>query len=194
MYFLQIFIQYNRSGQHDDDKDEWLSEKENKRWARAASWKTPGKNNVIRHQQAMIYSIALLDQSDFESIGRKMPKGTGVDATVQDGTVVHKHKVKKHNVKVKDGDKENKKPRSQQQQAIASAIEVGSMRESKLAALRMFLEFGSATEKERAKQELHLIAYGAGQQQQPYPREEEKEEDLDEAEDESDNSSDSSTD
>jgi len=62
-------VQYNRSGQHDDDKDEWLSEKENKRWARAAAWKTPGSNNVIRHQQAMIYSIALMDQCDFESIG-----------------------------------------------------------------------------------------------------------------------------
>ena len=79
-----------------------MSEKENKRWARAASWKTPGKNNVIRHQQAMIYSIALLDQCEFESIGRKMPKGTGVDATVHNGSMVKKYKVKKCKETVSD--------------------------------------------------------------------------------------------
>jgi hypothetical protein len=82
-----MFVQYNRSGQHDDDKDEWLSEKENRRWARAVSWKNTGTNSIIRHQQAMIYSIALLDICDFESIGRKMPKGAGVDASINDSSV-----------------------------------------------------------------------------------------------------------
>ena len=85
----------------------------------------------------MIYSIALLDQCDFESIGRKMPKGTGIDVTLGDGSIMEKYKVRRH--KTKGGKKENKKPRSQPQEAIATAIEVGSMRETKLAALRMFL-------------------------------------------------------
>ncbi len=66
------------------------------------------KNNVIRHRQAMIYSIALLDQCDFESIGRKMPKGTGVKVTLGDGSIMEKHKVWRH--KTKGGKKENKKP------------------------------------------------------------------------------------
>jgi len=30
----------------------------------------------------MVYSIAVLDQSDFEGIGRQMPSGTGVDASL----------------------------------------------------------------------------------------------------------------
>lgn len=30
----------------------------------------------------MIYSIVVLELADFEGIGRKMPKGKGVDATV----------------------------------------------------------------------------------------------------------------
>ena len=84
----------------------------------------------------MIYSIALLDQCDFESIGRKMPKGTGVDAALADGSTVKKHKVRKR--KKERDDKENKKPQLKLQEAIATAIEVGSMRETKLAALRMF--------------------------------------------------------
>ena len=155
-------MQYNRSGQHDDDKDEWLSEKENKRWARAAAWKTPGNNTVIRHQQAMIYSIALMDQCDFESIGRRMPKGTGVDASINDGSKVQKHVVRKRSTG--RNQKSNKENRPPKKAAIASAIEVGSLRESKLAALRMFLEFGSSAEKQRAKQELHVIAYGRLQQ------------------------------
>ena len=43
----------------------------------------------------MIYSVAVLDLCDFESIGRKMPKGQGVDASVYDGTMAPKHKSKK---------------------------------------------------------------------------------------------------
>jgi hypothetical protein len=40
----------------------------------------------------MIYSIAVLDICDFEAIGRKMPSGTGVDATLDNGAVVGKHR------------------------------------------------------------------------------------------------------
>ena len=44
----QMFLQYNHSGQHDADQDEWGSDKENRHWAWAVSWKTPGSNTVIR--------------------------------------------------------------------------------------------------------------------------------------------------
>jgi hypothetical protein len=59
-----------------------------------SQWKTPGSNSIICHQQAIIYSIALLDICDFEAIGCKMPKGTGVDASISDGTVAPKQKVR----------------------------------------------------------------------------------------------------
>jgi hypothetical protein len=34
-YLHQMFINYNRSGQHGDDKDEWGSDKELRHWCRA---------------------------------------------------------------------------------------------------------------------------------------------------------------
>ena len=44
----------------------------------------------------MVYSIAVLDQSDFESMGRQMPEGTGVDATLAgDGFTATSRKQKK---------------------------------------------------------------------------------------------------
>ncbi len=42
-YLHQTFIQYNRSGQHDSEMDEWCSEKELERWVRATNFKTPDK-------------------------------------------------------------------------------------------------------------------------------------------------------
>jgi hypothetical protein len=42
-YLHQTFIQYNRSGQHDSEMDEWCSQKELERWVRATNYKTPGK-------------------------------------------------------------------------------------------------------------------------------------------------------
>jgi hypothetical protein len=69
-YLHQTFTQYHRSGQHDADMDEWCSPKELDRWVRATTWKTPGANSVIRFPSAMVYSIAVLDLTDFEGIGR----------------------------------------------------------------------------------------------------------------------------
>jgi hypothetical protein len=42
----------------------------------------------------MVYSIAILDQSDFESIGRQMPLGTWIDASlaVDSSTATKKRK------------------------------------------------------------------------------------------------------
>jgi len=45
-----------------------------------------GANSIIHFLSAMVYSLAILDQSDFESIGRQMPSGTRVDASLADGT------------------------------------------------------------------------------------------------------------
>ncbi len=42
-YLHQIFIQYNCSGQHDSEMDEWCSEKESERWVRATTYKTLGE-------------------------------------------------------------------------------------------------------------------------------------------------------
>jgi hypothetical protein len=148
-----MFVNYNRSGQHDDDLDEWGSEKELKRWTRAASWKPAGSTSIIRYTSAMIYSISILDLCDFEAIGRKMTKGNGVDATVDDGTVAPPHKTKRRrSTTTKDAPK---------QDGIIKILELGDARDAKMSALRMFLEFGSHSEKCKAKRELHVIAFGS---------------------------------
>jgi hypothetical protein len=90
-----MFINYNCSGQHDNDKDEWGSEKELRHCTRAATWKPSNSGSIICFTSAMIYSIASLDLCDFEAIGQKIPIGTGVNATVDNGAVEPACKKKK---------------------------------------------------------------------------------------------------
>jgi hypothetical protein len=151
-----MFLQYHRSVQNDSDKDEWGSQTEYKRWVRAAHWKTAGSNSIIRYTQAMIYSVSVLDLCDLESIGRKMPKGQGIDASVADGTLAPKHKSKKRSRSKKEVAAVEV---AQSHRSIVSAIEKADEREAKMSALRMFLEFGSSEEKLKARQELALIAF-----------------------------------
>ena len=47
------------------------------------------------NDRAMAYSIAILDQCDFEGISRQMPSGTGVDASLADGTTASKKRKKR---------------------------------------------------------------------------------------------------
>jgi hypothetical protein len=130
-YLHQMFINYNRLGQHDDDKDEWGSKKELRCWCRAAKWNptNSGSGSISRYQSAMIYSIAVLDICDFKAIGRKMPKGMGVDATINNGAVVASHKTRKRSVKQDNNT------------SILKVLELGDARESKMSALKLLLEF-----------------------------------------------------
>lgn len=81
-YLHQKFINYNRSGQHVDDKDEWGPETDLRHWLRAAKWNPSIAGSIIWFTSVMIYSIIVLDIYDFEAIGWKMLKGMGVDATM----------------------------------------------------------------------------------------------------------------
>jgi hypothetical protein len=81
-YLYQVFVQYNRSGQCSGDMGEWCSPEEQQRWVRAAFWKGGSTNTIVRFPTVMIYSIAMLEQGDFEGIGRAMPKGTGADNSI----------------------------------------------------------------------------------------------------------------
>jgi hypothetical protein len=93
----------------------------------------------------MIYSICLFDICDFESIGRKMPKGTGVDCSLND-TGAPKHKAKKRVARSR------KEPSSStKNKRLANAILAGSRSKSKIKALRLILEFGDEGEKLKAK-------------------------------------------
>jgi hypothetical protein len=152
-YLHQMFINYNRSGQHDDDKDEWGSEKELRRWCRAARWNPHNGSSgcIIRYQTAMIYSVAVLDLSDFEAVGRKMPTGTGVDATIDNNAVVPNHKRKRRSTS-----KKSKEPIS-----IARIMEVGDAREAKISTLKVLLQYGTTDAiKAKAQKELLAMAFG----------------------------------
>jgi hypothetical protein len=77
-----MVVNYHHSGQHDDGLDEQGSQKVLKWRTRAAQWKPVGSTSIIRYTSSMIYSISVLDLRDFEVIGEMIPKGNGVDATV----------------------------------------------------------------------------------------------------------------
>jgi len=72
-YLHQMFTNYNRSGQHDDDKDEWGSEKELRRWSRAAKWNPGNAGSIIRFPSAMILFCPSYDTC----YGRAPPRNTG---------------------------------------------------------------------------------------------------------------------
>jgi hypothetical protein len=67
-------------------RESGVPKKELECWVRATRYKTAASNTIIYYPTVMVYSICLLDQSDFESVGREMPKGTGVDSSITDGT------------------------------------------------------------------------------------------------------------
>jgi hypothetical protein len=53
-FLHQVFMQYNRLGQHDPEKGEWCSEKERQRWIRAALWRNSGSNTMVRYPTVMM--------------------------------------------------------------------------------------------------------------------------------------------
>jgi hypothetical protein len=106
----------------------------------------------------MVYSIAILDQSDFEGIGRQIPSGTGVDASLADGNTGTK-KRKKQGKNKKHNNNNNNNNNYSTNNNIASVIEMIGSSESRLKALQILIEFGSAEEKVQALAEVRSLAY-----------------------------------
>jgi len=48
---------------------EWCSPEEQQRWLRAAFWNGGAANTIVRFPTVMIYSIAVLEEGDFQGIG-----------------------------------------------------------------------------------------------------------------------------
>jgi hypothetical protein len=76
-----------------------------------------GSGSIIRYQSAMVNSIAVLDICDFKAIGCKMPKGTGVDAIINNGAVVASLK------------KRNRSEKQDNNASILKVLELGDARE-----------------------------------------------------------------
>ncbi len=69
-----------------------------------------------------------------------MPKGTGVDSSIADGTKAAKRKRGKY--KKKENDSSN--------QSLLDALNDGTKSDSKLKALQLILQYGSARQKDEA--------------------------------------------
>jgi hypothetical protein len=100
----------------------------------------------------MIYSIAVLELADFEGIGRKMPKGKGVDATVNNGARACGHVMKRRKV----GQAKN-----EDSHAIIKMLREGDKKDQQLVALRIFFESGNEEEKQLARNALFAYAFPA---------------------------------
>ena len=66
---------YNRSGENDPNRGTWGSVEEQERWARNAMKQTS-------YPSAIVYSVAVLEEGDFEVMGRELPKGTGIENSI----------------------------------------------------------------------------------------------------------------
>jgi hypothetical protein len=79
-----------------------------------------------------------------------MPKGTGVDAIVNNGARAAQHKVKKRKMT---------KKKSQDSGSIIDILKDGDEKDQQLVALRIFFECGSAEEKRMARNALFQYAF-----------------------------------
>jgi hypothetical protein len=102
----------------------------------------------------MVYSIAILEQSDFESIGRQMPSGTGIDASLADGST----STRKRKKRGKNHRNTNNNVNNNNAGSIASVIASIGNSESRLQALRILIEYGTPAEKRDALAEVRAMA------------------------------------
>ena len=102
----------------------------------------------------MVYSIAILEQSDFESIGRQMPSGTGIDASLADGST----STRKRKKRGKNHRNNNNNVNNNNAGSIASVIASIGNSESRLQALRILIEYGTPAEKRDALAEVRAMA------------------------------------
>jgi len=103
----------------------------------------------------MAYSIAILDQCDFEGISRQMPSGTGVDASLADGTTASKKRKKRGKYKKWDNNKNN----SSTTNNIALVIENIGNSEARVSSLHILIEYGALEEKWQALAEIRNLVY-----------------------------------
>jgi hypothetical protein len=159
-YLHQVFVQYNRSGQRSGDMGEWCSVEEQQRWVRAAFWKGGSTNTIVRYPTVMIYSIALLEQADFETIGRLMPTGTGIDnsVAVADAATTLQNK-KKRKKRGTYNNKKNSNDSPSNNNAMLRVLQSGTQTESQLSALCLTLQYGIPSEKKKAMKEVNRVAY-----------------------------------
>ncbi len=89
-----------------------------------------------------MYSTCLLDQGDFEGIGRQMPFGSGVDSSVAKGDGAAPAKRLRGKYRMMPREQENNST-----QLLRQTLEGGTKSETKMTALQLMSEFGSNNQK-----------------------------------------------
>jgi hypothetical protein len=94
----------------------------------------------VRYTEVLCTSPSTTPDSgrDFEAIGQKRPKGNGVDAMVENSTLAPPRTAKKRRITTTID--------IPKQDSIIKVLELVDVREAKMSALRMFLEFGLRSE------------------------------------------------
>jgi hypothetical protein len=109
----------------------------------------------------MFYSIAVLEQGDFEGIGGAMSKGTGahnsiVEPDAENETAQAKRKRKKRGpYNKRDSNKSNLN-----EDGMLKALREGTQTEAQLSALCLILEYGMQDQQKKAMKQIDAIAHG----------------------------------
>ena len=129
---------YNRSGENDPNRGTWGSVEEQERWARNAMKQTS-------YPSAIVYSVAVLEEGDFEVMGRELPKGTGIENSIlgDEGlTIGIKRSTPNHRRAYK-----KKAKTSADASGIAKALSTANRDERQLRALQLMLKYGTSQDK-----------------------------------------------
>jgi hypothetical protein len=86
---------------------------------------------MVWYPMVMMHSICLLDEGDFEGIGRQMPSGTGIDNSVMDGDGAACAKRRRGKYRATAWENDNNSS-----QLLLQTLEGGAKSETKMTALR----------------------------------------------------------
>lgn len=142
-----IFTTYHRSGQMDADKGDWCSLEEQERWARTSQKKF---DRTVRYPTVMMYSISVLDPSDFEDMGRAMPEGTGHDNSFGDA------------VTLTSGNRKRKKkasPSKSKRDPLSEVLREEGKSEQLRKNLEFLMKYGTRDDKEKALKQMRKITW-----------------------------------
>jgi hypothetical protein len=130
--------------------------KEQRRWIRATLWHNSGSNTMVCYHTVMMYYICILDQGDFEDIGRQMPSGAGIDNSVAEGNGAASATRHRGKYRTMHWEQENNSSL-----LLLQTLECGTKSEMKMTALQLMLECGLNSQNANAMKKVQCIAFGS---------------------------------
>ena len=142
------FEEHNRSGRRDAIEEGWMTNEDLNDWAQFAP-------RSKRYPMVMVYSAAILEIGDFNLMGRKLPKGTGIDNSILSDTPVEEPQAKRVRGPYR-------KKKSQDSGAdIGKIIGEASKKDTKLKALEILMNGDNKALKKKAEQALLKYAFSS---------------------------------